>query len=199
MSKIGLLGGTFDPVHNGHLYMANTAYKEFNLDKIVFLPLNTPPHKSSPIVSATNRLDMLNIITANSNHFIVWDLEIKRQGLTYSIDTLSELKQSYPTDEFYYIIGSDTLLELKNWKDFNKISSLCNFIFINRPNTDPQKIQQTIQLLQTQYNTKILTVNALAPDISSTLIRQNTKKALPINDLVPKSVQDYITKHKLYQ
>src|SRR6058998_1545633 len=133
-ARIGILGGTFNPIHVGHLLIAQDAMEAARLDRVLFIPSATPPHKPlAGNVSAAHRLRMAKLAIAGDKRFAVDDLEIRRGGKSYSVDTLRELKRRYRRAEFYFIIGADSLSELHLWKDARRLVKLCRFIAVNRP------------------------------------------------------------------
>jgi len=187
--KIGILGGTFNPVHIGHLILAEEAREKLSLDKIIFVPANLPPHKlNGDIASASLRYKMLRLAVKSSKYFSVSDVEIKRNGRSYTIDTVKKLKGIYPGDELYFIIGSDLLKYLDEWKDLSEITKLVKFVAATRPGYPLEKIP-----------TYIATLPIRAVDISGFEIRQAIKNNKSFKYLVPEAVFQYITKKGLYK
>jgi len=187
--KIGILGGTFNPVHIGHLILAEEAREKLGLDKIVFIPTALPPHKDSlNIALADKRLKMLKLAIRGNKYFMVSDIEIKRQGRSYTIDTLKELKQKYSRDELYFIIGSDLLKYLNEWKDLNEIIKMVKFVAATRPGYPLEQIPQYI---------KTLAIRAV--DVSGFEVRECVQENKSFRYLVPEAVFNYINKNKLYR
>ena len=187
--KIGILGGTFNPVHIGHLILAEEVREKLKLDKIIFIPTALPPHKDNlNIASATDRLEMLKLATKSNKFFAVSDIEIKRQGRSYTIDTLRELKAKYPHDELYFIIGSDLLKYLNEWKDLSEIIRMVNFVVATRPGYPLDQIPHYIQTLAIR-----------AVDVSGFEVRTCIQENKSFGYLVPDRVFDYIKKRKLYK
>ncbi|MBU5440011.1 nicotinate-nucleotide adenylyltransferase [Tissierella sp. MSJ-40] len=198
--KIGIMGGTFNPIHNGHLIMAEYTRYSLNLDKVLFIPTGKPPHKEIEEVAYLNhRLEMTVLATLSNSFFQVSSMEIERKNITYTIDTIEALKEEYPKDEFYFIIGADSLFEIEKWKDYKKLLGLCNFAVVERPNYNNDKIVEKIQNLKTLHNSNIVKVDSPLIEISSTEIRNRVNKGQSIKYLVPESVEDYITKYGLYK
>ena len=140
--RIGLLGGTFNPVHNGHLQMAYIALYEFLLGEIIFLPLHLPPHKTDEYVApALQRLEMLHIAIADERRFSISTIETERKGVTYTVDTLELLSRGKTDVSYYYIIGADTLMQLENWRHIERVMFLTDFICIYRPGQDTKSVQ----------------------------------------------------------
>lgn len=190
MKRIGIFGGTFDPIHSGHIMIAEEVFKELNLDKIIFVPANIPPHKlHTKIANAQDRYNMTKLAVDYNDNFEVSDIEIKRQGPSYSIDTINELKKNIKQDaEFYFIIGSDSISELRHWKDFDKLLKIVKFVVVNRPRHGFEGIP-----------VGALRIQLRGMDISSSKIRNRIKEAESVDSLVPEEVKKYITKKGLYK
>lgn len=187
--KIGILGGTFNPIHIGHLILAEEAREKLNLDRIIFVPAYLPPHKdNSDIAWANDRLSMVKLAIKGNRNFLVSDIEIKRNGRSYTIDTLKEFKVKYPKDDLYFIIGSDLLKYLDEWKDLNEIIQMVKFIVATRPGYPLEKIPS-----------HITTVAIRAVDVSGFEIRKAIRQNLSFRYLVPEAVLRYIVKKKLYK
>ena len=198
-NRIGLLGGTFNPVHNGHLAMANIAYCEFLLGQVLFLPLGDPPHKRNDhIAPAQQRLDMISLAVEDSPQYSISALEIMREGLTYTVDTLEMLTKQNKDAQFFYIIGADTLFELHSWKTFERVIALTSFICIPRPGVDAQKVADYASVLNERYGQKIFIASESGPDIASTEIRALAGQNLLANTLVPEKVRNYIKRNQIY-
>ncbi|MCX5700843.1 MAG: nicotinate-nucleotide adenylyltransferase [Candidatus Omnitrophica bacterium] len=187
--KIGILGGTFNPVHIGHLILAEETREKLGLDKIIFVPTAMPPHKDSlDIASAKDRFNMLKLAIKSNKYFAISDVEIKRPGRSYTIDTIRELKSSYSNDELYFIIGSDLLKYLNEWKDLKEIVKMVKFIAATRPGYPLEQIPGYIQTLPIR-----------AVDVSGFEVRTCSQKNKSFGYLVPDKVFDYIKKRKLYK
>jgi nicotinate-nucleotide adenylyltransferase len=191
-ARIGILGGTFNPIHLGHLLIAQDALEAAGLDRVLFVPAATPPHK--PLdgeVSATHRQRMVKLAIAGDSRFILDNREIRRGGKSYSVDTLAELRRRYPRTDFYFIIGADSLSELHLWKDARQLVKLCRFIAVTRPGYRPKPAR----LPGLRY--RFLDTHPCA--ISSRDIRQRLCRGQSIRYLVPPAVLRYIQQQKLYQ
>ena len=187
--KIGILGGTFNPIHIGHLILAEEAREKLKLDKVIFVPAYLPPHKdNSEIASADARLAMVRLAIRGNSYFFASDIEIKRDGLSYTIDTLREFKIRYPQDELFFIIGSDLLKYLDDWKDLGEIIKMVRFITATRPGYPLEKIP-----------THISTIPIRAVDISGFGIREAIREGRSFRYLVPDAVFNYIDKKRLYR
>lgn len=188
--RIAILGGTFNPIHNGHLALAKTAVETFALDKVIFIPTYIPPHKADEnIADAEDRLSMVKFAICGNDKFEILRLEINRRKTSYSIDTISYLKKIYPKDtELFFLMGSDSANSLDTWKDIDKILTLCKFIVGTRPH----------YTLETKY--KDIEIMPMTPvDISSTEIRQRVKEDKDIQGLIPDKVANYIKEYNLYK
>jgi nicotinate-nucleotide adenylyltransferase len=204
--KIGLMGGTFNPIHYGHLVTAEEALKQFKLDKVIFIPSGTPPHKTrgrGTIATAEDRYLMTVIATASNRDFMVSRIEIDRKGKSYTIDTLRYLKSIFDEKAtLYFITGADAILEILTWKNPSGITNLCEFIAATRPGYDISRMEELKKKLfaETDHTGKhifLMEIPALA--ISSTDIRHRIKTGKPINYLLPESVCNYLLKHGLYK
>ena len=190
--KICIFGGTFDPPHIGHLLVAQTVCEAENFDKILFMPANKPPHKKN-ISGVKDRLNMLNIAIEGNPNFEISDMEIKRGGVSYTIETLKTMKSSVikEDDELFYLIGSDSLLELDTWKKPREILNNCNVLVAIRPGFRPSDIPAWI-LHRIQF------ANIPRFEISSSNIRTRWRENKTIRYLVTLPVWEYINQNKLY-
>ncbi len=187
--KIGILGGTFNPIHLGHLILAEEVRQKIGLGKMIFVPANMPPHKDNgDIISAHHRLKMLQLAIRGNPYFAVSDIEIKRGGRSYTIDTIKEFKEIYRGHELYFVIGSDLIRYLDEWKDLRDIISMVKFIVATRP-----------EFPLTDLPDYITTIDIRAVDISAFEIRQCVRQNCSFRYLVPDAVRDYILKKGLYK
>lgn len=200
MLKIGICGGTFDPIHYGHLIMAEKIREEFKLDKVLFIPTGHPPHKAiSQITDARHRLCMVEEAVKSNPYFALSTIEVERDGTTYTIDTLRQLKEIYQDPaELYFMIGADVVFDLLTWKDFTEVFRLCRFIATRRPGFSRQGFAQRVEELERQYGAVIYSTDIPQVDISSTLIRQRVRENRSVKYLVPEGVEAYIQEHGLY-
>lgn len=197
--KVGIMGGTFDPIHYAHLATAEFIRDRYKLDKILFIPSGTPPHKSQRITNKFDRYNMVNIATENNEHFLVLDLEIKRNNKTYTIDTLKDLKKTYKNIDIYFITGADAICDIETWKDVEENFKLATFIAATRPGISLLKVQEKIASLKKKYNANIIDVYVPSLDISSTYIRNQLKENHSVRYLVPENVENYIKYKMLYR
>lgn len=200
IKKIGILGGTFNPVHYGHLIVAEAVREDFRLDRVLFIPAGTPPHKSgSEVIAVSHRYNMVKCAVDSNPYFEASKVEMERMGYTYSIDTLKALKSQYAEGtEFYFIIGADVVPELTTWKDFGRVFEMCSFIALFRPGNDMEAFNMQINNLKSGYRVGIFTAAAPLIDISSTVIRERAAAGKTIKYLVPDCVEKYILDNKLY-
>lgn len=192
MMKIGILGGTFDPVHNGHIYLAQTAMEKCSLNKVMFLPLNVPPHKPAPIADTRTRYELIQGCIKNMPDFFVSDMEIKRTGVTFTVDTLKDLKEQHPHWDIYYIIGTDTLYDLEKWKSIGEVFQLCSFICMARPGKDLDRQERFAMELGERFGKSITVIATMGKDVSSTAVRGAPSSA--IKELVPSEIADRVIK-----
>lgn len=193
VARIGILGGTFDPIHHAHLHMAEVAREECNLDEVWFIPTKTPPHKQDKQVSsAESRLAMLLLAIEDIPYFSVSLLEYERKQVpSYTIDTMESLVKLYPRYQFYFIIGADMIHYLPQWHRIEQLLTLVTFIGVGRPGWPLD--------YQLPYLEHVKQIDMIAMDISSTLIRQRIKKGKSIRFLVPEKVYAYIRERRLYE
>ena len=197
--KIGLLGGTFDPIHLGHLIIAEEVRMSLDLDKIVFMPASHPWLKADrEITDARHRLVMIKLAIASNNYFEVSTAELDRPGPTYTVDTVEALKEgSDPADEVYFIVGSDALADFPRWKDPERVVSLCQIVQVERPGS-PEIDVGALKSLIPDVSSCLRPVGVPQIDISSTSIRERVMMGYPIRYMVPPDVEAYIYEHGLY-
>lgn len=205
--KIGLLGGAFDPLHNGHTMLAEKVYSSFSLDRLFFVPSKIPPHKFPHSASAAHRLEMLKtVLPLLSGNYGVLTFELDSPGVSYTVDTLKHMRRNYPEDEIYFIAGSDIFATIKSWRNWRELFSLAKFIVVRRAgvgfNEMFQKAGEDMRGKAISFkgclhgeNGGIILYEDNIPDISSTRIRKNIDSA---KALVNESVLSYIKKTGLY-
>lgn len=186
--RIGILGGTFDPIHIGHLILAEETRGILRLDKVIFVPTYITPHKKSKqITAAGERYAMVSLAIKSNPFFEVSDIELKRQGVSYSIETVREIKTAFPQSAIYFIAGSDSLRELASWKEAGLLTRMSKLVIAKRPGYPWQK---------TLPNTRIIEINAF--NISSTQLRRRMKNGQSVHYLIPEAVREYILEKQLY-
>ncbi len=188
--RIGVMGGTFDPIHHGHLVAASEVARSFDLDEVVFVPTGQPYHKSN-VSEAEHRYLMTVIATASNPQFTVSRVDVDRAGPTYTIDTLRDLRRLRPDAELFFISGADAVAQIIDWKDADELFGLAHFVAVTRPGH-----MLSVSGLP-EHNVSLLEVPALA--ISSTDCRSRVNRDFPVWYLVPDGVVQYISKHHLYR
>lgn len=198
--RIGIMGGTFNPIHLGHLIVAEAAREVFNLECVVFVPASTPPHKQNmEIAPAEARLEMVKLATASNPYFKVSDSELKRGGISYTYNTIQVfLNEGVLPDDLFYITGADSILTIDTWKNYETLLELCHFIGSTRPGIQEQALLKKIEGLRVNEKFRIHPLIGPAVDISSTLIRERIANAKSIKYLVPEAVEAYISDKGLY-
>jgi nicotinate-nucleotide adenylyltransferase len=199
MKKVGIMGGTFNPIHNGHLFLAEYAYEEIGLDTILFMPSRKPPHKASlEVASSEDRRRMTELAIRDNPHFELSALELDREGLSYTADTLTELTAMNPDTEYYFIIGADSLLQLLEWKTPQVIFNLCTIVAAGRNHLPKNLMEQQVKRLHETYGASIILLDMPTIEISSAEIRERIVAGKSIRYYVPASVRSYIEEHGLY-
>ena len=195
MSKIGILGGTFNPIHNGHITIAMHAYKELSLDEVYIMPNHHPQYRSIEGVSDEDRSNMIMLATLDYDGLFYSDIEIKREGATYTVDTLRDIKTNSPDDDYYFIMGADSLMYFDKWREPDEIVKLCDILVAVRGEDDMIRCADKINELGYNNITMLKSPNT---DISSTDIRNRVRAGMSIDGLVPDCVAEYIHKRRLY-
>lgn len=199
--KIGIMGGTFNPIHYGHLMLAETAYNNFSLDKVLFMPTKKPAYKSIfNIVKDEHRINMVKLAIESNEHFEISTMEFDREGNTYTVDTLNILKNMYPNIDFYFILGADSLYDFHKWYKPDEIIKLATILAAKRPLSDNQDFDNEIKLLRRTYpGSDIRFLDSPSIDISSSIIRHRITSQKSIRYLVPEAVEAYIMQNNLYE
>jgi nicotinate-nucleotide adenylyltransferase len=198
--RLGIMGGTFDPLHYGHLVAAEMARTEYKLEQVFFIPTGSPPHKvGREITPSEFRYQMVKLATADNAAFEVSRIEIERIGYSYTVDTLRDLQKLFPEYELYFITGSDAFREIFTWKDAEKILKLSHFIGASRPGFDPAEFLQDIQAKHPHFFDRMHLLEVPALAISSTDIRSRVKRGQSIRYLLPEAVRLFIEKEGLYK
>ncbi|HOJ92300.1 MAG TPA: nicotinate-nucleotide adenylyltransferase [Dictyoglomaceae bacterium] len=196
MKKLGILGGTFDPIHYGHLWFAEFARESFSLDKVFLIPNKMPPHRDVPNASPKQRYEMTLLAAIDNPYLEVLPIELEREGLSYTIDTLRELKKIYPNDELYLLLGKDAFCDFLKWKSPYEILEVAKIIVGNRKEGD---LNDSIKSFLEEYGNKIFFLDFPYFPISAREIRERVENGLSIKYLVPKLVEEYIIKNRLYK
>ncbi len=215
--KIGLMGGSFDPVHAGHLRAAEEISERLALDEVVFIPTLVSPHKSSETMAASShRLNMLNLSAKRNSRFRVSDMELRREPPSYTVDTLRALKQSGPENGYYFIMGCELFAEIDTWKNFPELFNYSSFVVLRRPGYDFADSASTIPLaLKNDFrysysdrgmdvfahksSNKLFFIDIAGVRVSSTEVRELARHGNSLRYLVPREVERYIAENGLYQ
>ena len=199
--KIGIMGGTFDPIHIGHLLLGEFAYEDFGLDEIWFLPNGNPPHKETADTgtSLEHRIEMIRKAIEGVPHFRLNLHEANTEEHSYTYRTMQEFNQMFPEHEFYFILGADSLFSIEQWKYFREIFSTCTILAAMRDDKDAREMQRQILYLTEKYGARIRLLQAPLLEISSTVIRDRASRDLGVRYMVPDSVAEYIRTNHLYK
>ena len=210
MRRIGILGGSFDPIHNGHLDMGCAAETALGLTRMIVIPLNVAPHRPQPLASAYHRFAMVALSVAGRSGWRASDIELRHSTPSYTTTTLNRFhERGYAATELFFIIGADAFAEIASWKDYPRILDQAHFAVVSRPGCPVTRLAARLPALAprmvqpwiddgAQTNPVIILIDAPTADVSSTAIRQRRADGLPIADLVAESVQQHIEQHGLY-
>ena len=198
MNKVGIMGGTFNPIHQGHLILAEQAYEQFGLDHVLFMPSKNPPHKNkSELLSDEHRTNMVMLAIDKNPHFAISTLELEREGTTYTADTLNYLTKKHPDTLYYYIVGADSLFSMQNWMDPQTIFLLSTIIVAGRDTTNVE-VENHIEYLNKTFGAHILQLSMPNIEISSRIIRERIAENKTIRYYIPDEVIAYIKKNSLF-
>ena len=197
MKRTGIMGGTFNPIHNGHLLLAQRALEEYKLDLVLFIPSGMPAYKNNGhILSGEVRLYLVLEAIKDNDSFSASDIEIKRQNYTYTFDTLKELKRMEPDTEFYFIMGQDSINNFHKWYRYEDLFSMCNFVVAFRKGESDEQTYKVISHYRDNYNAKIDFLNMPYMEISSTDIRERFLNNKSLKYIIPDSVYKYMNDSK---
>lgn len=200
--KIGIMGGTFDPVHNGHLMLGHAAYKAFSLDQIWFMPNGNPPHKKSETIKSTaeDRMKMTSLAIAPFPEFVLQPYEALRAEVSCSYQTMEHFSKIYPDDEFYFIIGADSLMAIETWVHPERIFPTCTILATYRNEVKTkEEMNRQIQYLSEKYHAKIRLLETPLMPVSSHELRANLQSGDSVSEYMPAAVCSYIKQHHLYR
>ncbi|NMB45233.1 MAG: nicotinate-nucleotide adenylyltransferase [Firmicutes bacterium] len=198
--RIGIMGGTFDPIHYGHLVVAEAAREAFSLEKIIFVPAGIPPHKAKEEVTPARHRYLMTLLAIMSNpYFEISRVDLDRGGVTYTVDTLADLKsQLPPAVQMYFITGADAILEILSWKSPDQVLSMAEFIAVTRPGYGLDQLSQAIGPLYAEFRDRIHILEVPPVGLSSTGLRRRLVEGRSIRYLVPETVVAYINNEGLY-
>ena len=200
--KIGIMGGTFDPIHNGHLMLGEYAYRQFKLDKILYMPNGFPPHKNNAKIGseALTRATMVELAIKNREYFCLEDYEIKKDTVSYSYATLEYFNKKYPNDSFYFIIGADSLFAIEKWVKPERVLKACTILAAYRDDKNNKDVmEEQIRMLNQKYSADIRLLKTPVMDVSSSELREMIKNNKDISAYIPKEVEAYIKENSLYK
>ena len=198
MQRIGIMGGTFDPIHYGHLLMAEEARQAFALDQVVFVPNGRPAHKKAYLVSSSeDRFAMTLLATESNPYFTCSRIELDRPGPSYTIDTLRAYRALHPDlDALYFITGADAVLEILSWHEYDKLADECRFIAVTRPGFVLDRLEE---MLDADFLHQISFLSIPGLEISSTDLRRRVREGRSVKYLIPEAVEGYIEQNGLYR
>ena len=197
MKKIGIIGGTFNPIHLAHLYIAYEAKCQLNLDKMIFMPAGSPPHKKNEdILEAPLRYKMVLEAIKKYEDFEISNYEIEKEGFSYTYETLENFKSK--DNILYFITGADCLINIEKWKNPDRIFKASKLVVFNRPGYDKESLKLQKNEIEKKYNTSINFLDIMDLEISSTMIRDRIKDGKKIDFFIPKEVLDFIRKNNIY-
>lgn len=198
--KIGIMGGTFNPIHNGHLMIAENAREQFGLEKVFFIPTGRSPHKlHQQVTDVSQRCGMISLAIQDNNAFVLNRIEADAQGISYTCLTLEKLQADYPDTEFYFILGADSLFDLEKWRNTEQILAGCCILAAYREHQQQDNFFQQIAYLKEKYKGRIYPLHTPSFAVSSMEIRNRVSRGQTIRYLVPPKVEQYIRDYRLYQ
>lgn len=197
MQRIGLMGGSFDPIHNAHLALARAALAEKQADEVIFLPAGDPPHKRGLLAPGKDRLSMVRLALEGEPHMRVSNAEVDRAGVTYTVDTLRDMRRAYPDSHLVYLIGSDTLHQIGTWRECDAVISLCSFVVYLRADEPKADVLSLMEAWRVR-GADICLGKVRLPDLSSTQVRKILGRGGAVTQLIPPAVESYIRAHALY-
>ena len=198
--KVGIMGGTFDPIHFVHLVLAENAYRAYDLDEVLIMPNSQPPHKQGRhITPGLDRLAMAQLAVKDVPYFRVSDMEIRRKGLSYTARTLYELRQQHPDTDYYFIMGADSVFQIETWHEPARILDSCIVLAAVRDHKRVSQLQEQIDYLHRKYGSDIRILPIPELELSSSQIRCRRREGLSVRFMLPDSVLEYMNSHHLYE
>ena len=197
--KLGILGGTFDPVHYGHLLLAETCRLHLSLDQVRLVPAGSPPHKTAlNITDGHARADMLQLAVSGYPEFVVDRRELRREGKSFTVSTLADFKNEFADAELFFLMGADSLRDIATWREPVQIVELATVVAVNRPGLPELTHSQVVEWIGEDMAKAVKIVSMPGTDISATNLRQRVRDAMGLRFLVPRAVEAYIDQHKIY-
>lgn len=199
--KIGIMGGTFDPIHMGHLILGEQSYEQLSLDKVLFMPSGNPPHKRNRAGRASDRqrVDMVRLAISDNPHFELSLAEMHEKGYTYTYRTLEELKEQNPDTDYYFIIGADSLFSFEEWKEPGRICDACTLVVAVRDHASADELNDKIKYLSTKFGGHFILLDTMNIDVSSHLVRQWMNENKSLKYYVPDNVISYMKENEIYR
>jgi len=194
--RIGVLGGTFDPIHFGHLAVAKAAIECANLDRVLFVPSAQPPHRTAAVAPAEDRFAMTNLAVQGEPRFEVSDVEVRRGGRSYTVDTLNELHRAFPNDELFLILGWDAARLFRTWREPERVSELASLVTVDRPGMAPPTPSELAVLRLDPA--RVVNCHVPTPDVSGSALRRAIASGQPVTGQLPPAVERYIAERHLY-
>ena len=198
--KIGIMGGTFDPIHMGHLILGEKSYEQLGLDKVWFMLAGNPPHKKNRKGRASDeqRMEMVRLAIEDNPHFELSDIEMNEEGYTYTYRTLENLKEQNPDTDYYFIIGADSLYTFETWKEPLRICQACTLVVAVRNHTPVDELNREMELLNRKYNGRFIRLDTMNIDVSSQHLREWTVQHKSLRYYVPDKVIAYMQEQGIY-
>ena len=197
--RLGIFGGTFDPVHYGHLLLAETCREQLKLDQVRSVPAATPPHKLDHQISDGHaRADMLSLAVSGYPEFVIDRRELKRKGPSFTVDTLTEYAAEFPGADLFFLVGADSLRDLLAWRDPERISKLATVVACNRPGLAALQDEQVVKWVGPEIAARVMTVQMPGTDISASALRERIHSGRSLRFLTPRSVEAFVIEHGLY-
>lgn len=200
MHRLGIFGGTFNPPHNGHIYIAHRAMELAGLDKMIFVPCGTPPHKSVwGDVDALCRFEMTRLAIVDYKEFEISDLEVVSQGPNYTAETLKKFQDIFPGSQLCFVVGGDSLRDMEKWYHPEKIFGMAEVVAVSRGGVDDRVVEEKSEYYRKKYNAQITTVGINPVEISSSQIRDMIAKGQDVSEIIDPKVLKYIQDNKIYR
>lgn len=200
MKKVGIMGGTFDPIHIGHLILGENAYQQLGLDRVVFMPSGNPPHKRDRDGRASDeqRMDMVKLAIASNTHFKFSSMEMNEDGYSYTYLTLEKLNEKHPDIRYYFIIGADSLFDFKGWRNPQRICDACTLVVATRNHTSDEELDKAIEDVRQTFGADIVKLNTENIDVSSHQLRDWIAAGKTVKYYAPDEVINYIKSYHVY-
>jgi nicotinate-nucleotide adenylyltransferase len=200
MKKVGIMGGTFDPIHIGHLILGENAYQQLGLDRVVFMPSGNPPHKRDREGRASDeqRMDMVKLAIASNTHFKFSSMEMNEDGYSYTYLTLEKLNEKHPDTRYYFIIGADSLFDFKGWRNPQRICDACTLVVATRNHTSDEELDKAIEDVRQTFGADIVKLNTENIDVSSHQLRDWIAAGKTVKYYAPDEVINYIKSYHVY-